>query len=398
VAIGMMLVNIALREDTIVAVSSEGGLYRCSVKKTQIKKVAMPAKVSSVGFGERETLFGRTSTGFLYFGKEVSKIAIMSAAVIQQNMVLVMRDDRVLEVLVLPSFRPLVKESKVLPLNSENEILRRRIFRERPVFSRSGRDAWLCLRQSPPFGMIGVCGSGDSRAFHDFEISFLKRATIDGRDKREALFFALLFADRWTEISDLLFEVDVKDKDYSYYVLISSLIMGFSNGVLSEQRVRLQESGLLLFQAGEFDRGSVFLRLGKCDRLAIDYCLEFGRLDIALNFLRGSLSDEDKAEAMLQIGGHLLKKGEILRSICFFASCREFHPLLFGLYSLGLISDCWFLKKWAKENGMLKGLDNPKQFVGGIVGFEELCHVIDAEFQSILCSLSIDLELFFPAI
>jgi hypothetical protein len=100
---------------------------------------------------------------------------------------------------------------------------------------------------------------------------------------------------------------------------------------------------------------------------------------------------------MLECGGYLLKVGELARAIPFLAGCREFHPLLYALYTLGNVFDCFFLKRHAEKNGWLTPLpESASAAVGSIIGLDELSHMIDAEFQLLITSLNVDVKAFFP--
>ena len=130
------------------------------------------------------------------------------------------------------------------------------------------------------------------------------------------------------EASDLLLTIDVHEKNYVYSVLMATVTLGFNKEISDKQQARLKASAIMLFQKGHFEEGAMLLRLGKMDNTGISYLLDNNRVDLALKFVRTMEAGEEKRDGMLRCGAYLLQRGDLKRSIPFFAGGREFHPLL----------------------------------------------------------------------
>jgi hypothetical protein len=158
---------------------------------------------------------------------------------------------------------------------------------------------------------------------------------------------------------------------FMHSVLLGSLTLH----PLSERQVdRLRKSAVILVKNGKFRAAAMFFQLGHMTTDGITAFLECGQVETALIFLR-SLPSPQKSEAMIACGDFLLRTGELERAVPFFAGSQAFHQLLFTLYTL--------------EEGHLAQMWN-------IIGFDELCNMIDTEFQSLLYNLNVDTAMFFP--
>jgi hypothetical protein len=340
-----------------------------------------------------EQLSGITTNGFLFVGDTTSQIKIIAHVPIAGDHVIVLTADNELMIVTLPQFVRLADRSTALQIPRRDHFTKAKLSESRPVFSREGRDAWLSLSDAPPMRMTSSCGVGDPKRYQTAEVDLIRSSTLPLGTMRNALFPAMLFADRFVEAADLLLSVDAGDPLFMHSVLLGSLTV---NPLSEPQRDRLRNSALLLAKNGKFRAAAMFFQLGRMTTESISAFLDCGQVDTALNFVRG-LSPSEKAEAMIACGGFLLRNGELERAVPFFAGSRAFHPLLFTLYTLGEIPDCFFIKRYGETNGLLKPLEESQLAqMGNIIGFHELCHMIDAEFQSLLCNLEVDPTLFFP--
>jgi hypothetical protein len=341
-----------------------------------------------------QIVFGLTGTGHVFTNGERSTQKVESFYAISAKLLIVMTAERFVEVVTLPGFVRLIGASKSFPLPPRGDFLRRALATERPFVSRDGRDAWLGLSPEPPMRLVGLCGLGDCRAFQDVELRIFREAELGGDQAREVMFPALVFADRFAEASELLQKLDAGNRYYIQSMLLATLA---TLGDIGEQQQRiLKAAAVSLVRAGQVDDAAIFFRFAKLDRLAIQSFLDVDRPDMALRFLRLGFGEEDKHDALLECGGYLLRVGELGKAVPFLAGCKEFHPLLYALYTLGEVFDGFFLKRWAEREGVLRPLvKGMEPLVGNIIGLDELCHMIDAEFQLLLTSLNVDIKLYF---
>jgi hypothetical protein len=340
-----------------------------------------------------EQLSGITAGGFLFVGDATSQIRALASIPIAGHLVMVLTPDNELMIVTVPSFCRLADRSTSLPIPRRDSFTAAKLSETRPVFSREGRDAWLCLSEAPPMRLIASAGVGDAKRYQTAEIDLIRASALPAGPMRSALFPAMLFADRFVEAADLLLSVDAGDALFMHSVLLGSLTLN----PLSERQIdKLKKSALILAKNGKFRAAAMFFELGRMTQAAISAFLECGQVEAALNFVRGLPSCE-KSGAMLACGGFLLRNGELERAVPFFAGSQAFHPLLFTLYTLGEIADCFFLKRYGEAHGLLKPLEEDQLAkMGTIIGFEELCNMIDAELQSLLCNLNIETTMFFP--
>ena len=393
-------ISLAWFDSTIIYGTMEGSVHtiNLAVKKidTIVRRQNWKPQCLSLRDGE---VYGISSQGNLFVGNTETQVQVSSYFPLSKHLILVLRTNGVLELLTMPDFKPLLKRSSMFPMLSREDMIKAKLAdaKQDTYFSAVGRDAWLCMSKDPPLRMTSLCGVGDSQKFMDCEICLTKCSTLKPEEMKKRVFTQLLFANRFTEASDMLLTVDVQEPDYVHSVLLASVALGFTKKISDKQQARLKASAILLFQSGSFEEGAMLLRLGMMDNTAIKYLLSHNRVGIALKFIRSITDNETKRAGMLRCGLYLLERGRLKRSVPFFAGCQEFHPLLFALYTLGEIFDCYFLKKYALEHDILKPLDPLiASTCSNMLGLEELCHMIDAEFQSKLSDLNVDVGKFFP--
>lgn len=392
--------SLAWRDNTFIFGTQEGSVHtiNLALKKIEARFRHQNWKPKSLSFYEGE-VYGISSQGYLFAGDKQTSVHVLDYFPISRHLILVLRANGVLELLTMPDFQPLLQRSSMLPIQSRQELIKSKLLgaREETYFTADGRDAWLCLRDDPPLRMNALCGVGDAGKFIDCEIALTKTSQLTPAAMKMKLFSQLLFANRFTEASDVLLTADIEEQDYVHSVLLASVALGFTKSISDKQQARLKASAIMLLQSGSFEEGAMLLRLGMLDRDAVKYLLDYNRVGLAVRFVRSMQDAEEKRRGMLKCGMYLLQRGKVKRSVPFFAGCREFHPLLFALYTLGEIMDCYFLKKYAESKELLKPLDpNLAKECNNMLGFDELCAMIDAEFQSLLCELNVDMDEVLP--
>jgi WD40 repeat protein len=339
-------------------------------------------------------VYGVSSSGEFFAQRAASALRVRSFFPIAPTLALVLTFEGVLETVSLPGFQRLLSSSTLLPPATRQVFIRQKLEEPNPYFSVHGRDAWLSLSAEPPMRLVGLSGVGDSRKLLDAEITILRESHATNEHARDLLFPALVFADRLSEASALSESSNPHRPSFVRSVLWSTLALS----ELSEpQRGILRSAAIELVKAGKVDDAALFFRFANSDELAIQCFLERDRLDIALQFLRRPLADAQRQEVMLKCGGYLLRKGHLSRAVPFLAGSHAFHPLLFVLYTLNEIADAFFLKRYAQEKGLLCAITPERQrTLGNIMGLDELSHIIDAEFQSLLYALNVPITKFFP--
>ena len=408
---------VAWNDYTLVVGTQDGAVLTYQITRTKGKKMVAHVMTTNhsnpirkLHVTEQMHVYGMTSENTMFVNdKQRPEPVVCPKKIVQfypvsHEIVLTLSPSGYLHFLTYPSFTLLASHSKILPLPSPKLFKIEKLkngakadINNFPYFSIEARDTWLILKNKTPLRLKAeAAASDDSGIYEEIVYDILNRSNLDMSDKMELLFPSLLYANRFTEASDALLAVDVNEKRYMYCILLASLAIGFDKKIGEKQKTRLKMSALALFTSEKYEEGAMLLRLARLDKAAVEYLMESQQLDIAMRFVRSSLSGEEKNEMMLKCGGFLLQKGKLKQAIPFFAGCLEFHPLLHVLFSLQEIADCFFIKRFAEENGLLKPLtENSHKLVGTIMAFDELCHLIDAEFKSLLYHHDLDVSLYF---
>ena len=388
--------SIAWRDDRIVFGTAEGSVNTLTLGSKKVNQLCRHQnwKPQTLSYHDSE-VFGITTDGNLFVGKQETQIQVINYYPVPPQLILVLRPSGVLELLTLPKLTPLLALSTLFPVPSHESLIRSKLLEARAetFLTTDGRDAWMCLRKDPPLRMTAICGVGNAQLFADYEITLAKESTIP-RDAINKLVFSLfVFSNRFAEASEVLLGSNLPESEEKIYpVFLANVSLRMTNTMTDEQQAQLKAAAIRLFEAGSFEEGTILLKLGGMEKTAIDYLLENGKIPLAVRVIRSMEDDEMKREAMLRIGLHLLQRGNLRRSIPFFAGSKEFHPLLFAMYTIGEIADCYLLKNYTTKNGLLHPL-NPSlsNKCPNMLGLDELSSMIDAEFQSMLSSLNIDL-------
>lgn len=399
---------IAWKDHIVVIGTLEGNVNAYQfVEKEGKKKIVLSANnlfshsIKKLTVSER-TIFGLTSENELFVNvKEpiFCNMKVVQFYPVSPELVLTLSPSGYLQFLTSPKFSQLSKQSKLLPLPSEQLFLTEKLKdpTKEHYFTIEARDIWSILHNQVPLRLKAMAAaSDDSAVYEEIVYTLLNQSNVDPSKKMELSFPALLYANRFTEASDALLAVDVNEDRFLYCILLASLAIGFDKKIGEKQKTRLKMSALALLTSEKFDDGAMLLRLARLDKAAVEYLLESQQLEIAMRFVRSSLEGEEKKEMMLRCGGFLLQKGNMRRAALFFAGCGEFHPLLFVMLNMQKIPDAFFIKRYAVKNNLMKPLsENMSKAVGTIMPLDELSHVIDAEFKSLLYHLDIDTNLYF---
>lgn len=402
---------LAWRDDIVVVGTLEGSVYQYQIsikdgkkKVGQVATCTLPYSIKKLSVVDR-TVFGLTDDNQLFVNIKdpiIHNRKVQQFYPVSSELVLTLSPSGYLQFLTSPKFTQLSTESKLLPLPSMNTFTSEKLKdpAKNHYFSMQARDIWLILNNTVPLRIIAMSAAAEnSTVFEEIVYELLNKSNIDPKKKMQLEFPALLYANRFTEASDTLLAVDVSQKRFLYCILLASLAIGFDKKIGEKQKTRLKMSALSLFTAGKYEDGAMLLRLARLDKAAVDYLLESQQLDIAMRFIRSSLGGQEKKEVMLRCGALLLQKRKMMRAALFFAGCGEFHPLLYVLFNQQLIADCFFIKKYAEQNNLLKPLDeNVVKSIVSIMPFDELTHLIDAEFKSMLYHLDIDPTLYFDEV
>lgn len=346
--------------------------------------------IKKIRLYEGRYVFGLTEKGQLFCeltNTKLSSYLYQDFCVIDSKHVIAMNIEGYVSILQIDSFQQISKTSKYSPLPSAKSVLTKFLNEARlsTFLSEEAKDVYLCYENKPTLKMMSMAAIGESKLVDQINCYILNRASLSDTEKREALFEAYLFADRFSEASDALSTIQIKEDNYLYSVVLAALTLEFENEVSEKQAARLKVAAVSLFNNEKYQEGSILLRLARLDRIAVDYLLEFNQLEEAIKFLRGNVDDNGKKFTMLKIGGMLMQNGKMKESIIFFAGADEFHPLLFAMFSIGEIIDCFKLKKYAESIGKLVPLSsNISSLVGNLIDLPELCQIIDDEFRSIL--------------
>ena len=254
---------------------------------------------------------------------------------------------------------------------------------------------WECIKNNKyNLKIQSKFGSGNSGNLETIQQILLSSIQIQNHDLTYLKLRNLLFSEHFSEAGELLSEYD--DIDYS---ILAALIFELeptneSNPINEKIVARLKSSAISLFENGNFQQGSLLLRLGRLDKIAVNYLIDYGEIELALDFIRNCLNQEDKKRSLFTIGCKFYESKNHLLALGFFSSSQEYHVVLSILESDGCIIDCFFLMKYFQDQHLLKETPEPLQRLlpGPIAPLDTLCNTITNKFTNLVQNLHIDIN------
>lgn len=235
-------------------------------------------------------------------------------------------------------------------------------------------------------------GCGKSGLFDKIDCDIL--ATVSHLSSRviRLKFTACIFADRFAEAGDLLMSDDPTSREFMETTLFSVILFQAGHGVSEDVHAVLKSTGFALFETNQFDLGALLFRIGKLDKLAVEYLIGYGQDELAMRFMRSCLDEREKRKYAFIFGCKKLEQNRFAESTPFFACSGEFHPVLAVLVNLGLLTDAYFLMKYLEPKGVLHEVpDELGRFLSEpFAPLADISATIEAQFGAILGELGID--------
>ena len=282
-----------------------------------------------------------------------------------------------------------------LPVPSQGELLARFIRnRATPFFEQPARDAWLCLLDENNLRLQARTGSGQKGFYERVNCDLIARMTCQSAQVDRLRFSSLLFADRFVEAAELIMSSDPGSPEFVESALFSAILYQVDHGLTEKALATIKSAGIALFEDGKYETGSILFRIGKMDKIAVNYLLDYGQDELAMKFMRSCLDEDDKKRFVFLFGAKKMEQHRDLEAIPFFACSGEFHPVLSILFEHGMITDAYFLMTYLRKHNLLTEISSlnlpylPAQ--KPLLGLDKLSVMIEEQFKNILARLSIN--------
>jgi hypothetical protein len=347
--------------------------------------------------------FTACATGLFGIGKEsalfliLSEISICPVPVvdyklIDDSMLLVKCGDGFVRFMKISEWTLVPTSFQYLPIHTEAELLAKYVQkRRRPYFHPQARDIWLSLLDPQNLRLQAKTGSGARGLFERINADVLSRVNDYTAKLNRLKFAALLFADRFGDAADLLFLDDPTSRAFIETTLFSTILFQASQGCSEKVHAVLKSAGIALFEANQFDLGALLFRVGKLDKLAVEYLIGYGQDELAMRFVRACLSDEEKTKFVFIFGCRRMEQQRFMESMPFFAAAGEFHPVLALFVQFGMAMDAYYLLRFLRERDALREVPEhlARHLPEVLPPLKELCETIEAHFRATLRQLEL---------
>lgn len=392
-------------EDDFVTGFSDGSLSFYNSRTKASKKVHLNVTgLRSLQFGKNSNIvFGLCQGTFLfkYEGKDINvcPFHVRNFKVVSDSLLLVLADDGIVKFIRISDWMQLSYVSNYAPAPSEDQILKYFIEnrKENDYYTPIARDAWIFLNEMPMnMRLHSVLCTGKVGEFDRIHYEYLSRIDSNVYKIKVLRFNTLIFLGKFEEAADLIFEPDSNKNNFLTNSLLSTLLLLVSNGLTEKARIQLKAISMSLFSQQKYDEGSVLMKAANYDKDAAIYLLENNKFEYAIKFIRNIENKEEHKELLLIYGIKLYKLGRLDDSIPLFAAAEQYHPVLYILFTLGLIPDAYFLYKKLQELNLLAPLQEQyHSMIPELTNLQDLCDIIKQQFSFVLTRLEIDVDNYF---
>jgi hypothetical protein len=257
-------------------------------------------------------------------------------------------------------------------------------------FRPEARQVWMALRADVPMLLRGHFAAGEAHVYDQTVAELNAYVRAPSAEFRHIKAICDLFADRFADAATAL----ATDADDGGDILLNGALAGLviaCEGPVDEKLiVHLKSVAVSLFLREEYERGATFLRIARLDKVAAEYLLGYGQLELALRFIR-ALRGVEKTEMLRRLAIRLLQARRLVEALLTFVSCEEFQIVLHLMVELGMAVDAFFVKKYLRAEGRLKEAnpDVAKQ-APDMKSLDELVAKIDVEFVSWAEEIGVD--------
>lgn len=316
--------------------------------------------------------------------------------VINEEIILVKMDDNVVRFLNIGDWKPIHYMSKFIKLPDGNDHLKNFIEQRRrgeglEYMTEEARDVWQVFNGKQSLRLQSQAGIGKPGFYEDLTCELLERAGINSPEGLNVKFRTYLFSNRFPEAAAIISGDDTTDPNYLYKVTFSALLINVTENIDTQTIAHLKMCATALMANQKYKDAAVLFRVGRLDRMAVDYLLAEGQIELALRFIRSVLDGDEKKSAVFKYGADRYTKGYIAVSLPFFAGADEYHAVLAAMLDMGLIADAYFLLQKLKETDRLRPIpDNMKKLVPTMPQLDECIASIETKFAEILKKLQLD--------
>jgi hypothetical protein len=256
-------------------------------------------------------------------------------------------------------------------------------------FRPEARQIWMSLRKDVPMLLRGHFAAGDAHKYDEMKADLNGYVHVVSREFQQTKALSNLFANRFADAAAVLIN-ETSEESLVFNGALSGLIIACEEPIGERLMIHLKSVAVSLFLKEDYEKGATFLRIARLDKLAAEYLLGYGQLELALKFIRG-LSGAVKNEMLRRLGARLMQARRLFEALLTFVSCGEFQMALHLMVELGMVVDAFFLKKYIVGKDWLKQA-NPDlaKLAPEMLGLIELSAKIDVDFASWAGDIGVD--------
>jgi hypothetical protein len=364
-----------------------GGIITFDSAKNSItrKETGLPG-LRKLQFGGSK-LFGlaKESTLFALAGETfVCPYAVFDYAIVDDDYLIVRINDSAVTFASVHDWTVIGNASQYLPIPTERDLFGEYLRnRQTPFYDVIARDVWsflLGIRSLRLHVKTGCPPRGYSEAV---SLDLLGRIHNPTPHVNELMFASRLFADKFQEAAETPRgdEVGVVES-----AMMSALLVQVDDGCSENAHAMLKSTAISLFEAGQYEKGAILLRIGRLDRMGVGYLMEYGQTELVMRFVRSCLEDEDRKKFTFMFGCRQIREKQWSEALRFFAACSEFHPVLDILFNLGFVSDAYLVLKHLQKADLVRPVTQgfERLLPEPLRDLDELCKLIESEFRNLL--------------
>ena len=386
----------AVDDSVFVTGFSDGILLFYDKNSKQSNKVQTNfSNLRKLRFGNR-ALFGLGQESTLFFSSKeliICPYGVTNYQLVTDSLILVQSIDGVLRFLTLPDWTPIHFISQFLPPPSEDILLTKFIKNnlnfepdlknyKYQYYSPEARDIWLCLSNTKSLTLQAKAGIGEPGLIEKVNCNLLEKIETSSLEIIKLKYTNLLFVNDFNTAAQLISTNEINNSDNFLNTLLSTCILALEKGTNEKTLVHLKSSAMNFLEKGKFDIAALLLRIGHLDKIAVNYLMEYGQYELALRFIQSCLNQEEKKPILFKFGCKMIQEDKLRESIPFFAGAEEYHPVLFSLFSLGLVVDAYFLMKYLLKFNLLKSLNEGQlRIFPEIESLDKLIELIEHQFN-----------------
>ena len=346
------------------------------------------------GKGNNRALYGLCRDKILFECPENGKLhtcayPVQSFRVVNENLIMVKGTDGIVKFIRIQEWEPLSYTSRFMLPPSEDDMLKDFI-ENRPMkyYHRLARDAWLTVTEKTNLRLQAVAGTSPSGLAERMSFALLERVDTERKSEVETMkFVSLLFQKRLDDAVNMR-PITVSNGSEFLATALSSIFIFMSESAIDERaQARLKEAAIRLFTSDHYDDGVLLMRMASLDKDAADYLIDMGKIQLALRFIRSTVSESDKAAILFKLGVRLYETNRKKDAITIFSASGEYHPVLFLLLELGLVADAHFLLEYLKSKDKIRSC--PSEYITQFRELNDLCRDIEVQYSSLCERLGI---------